>query len=238
MMKKLFHISIALLLMVGIGACDYRGSGDTGFRATDKEYMELLIKELDSAGVSYRIDSEGFVRYPPQEKARIEKIKARLDKIFYPFPDGWGTVNSTDPEYIGLLKKELESAGVKFVIGRKGGIEYSLEDKPRFEKVNSEVRRLLYGGVRIKSNDKSKRKDLISVLKKEGVEYTIQKKEDGIWVRWYPKDEKHEEEIWSKLERYACPKKRKEKSENKKASSQTTPSQMILKQGDTQSCAS
>ena len=153
-MKKLIYSSIAFLLLVGIGACDLSKSGDLGVRSADKEYMALLTKEMDSAGISYRIDSKGFIRYPKNEKAHVKKIEARIqEKLFKLSPGSGGRVRSTNPEYMRLLKKELDSAGIKYEVDNEGFVMYSSADKERFESVQSKIDKIACAGCK----DKTKR---------------------------------------------------------------------------------
>jgi flagellar biosynthesis/type III secretory pathway M-ring protein FliF/YscJ len=93
-MKKLIHSLIALVLILGMGACDFSiSSGEDGisfgkidmrpgFKATDQKQMEVLMQELDSAGVKYTLGNDGLVRYSPKDK------KTNL-KIFRPWRKQW-----------------------------------------------------------------------------------------------------------------------------------------------------
>lgn len=237
-MKKSIYSLMALALIVGTGACTFSVDGDLGVRSTDKEYMVLLMKEMDSAGISYRIDGEGFIRYPAGEKERVKKIEARVqEQLFKLSPGSGGRVRSTDPEYMRLLKKELDSAGIKYEVDNEGFVTYSKADKQRFERIDTKIHKNLYEGVRIRLNDKSKRERVISLLKKEGVEYTLLNRKDGTWIKWNPKDKKEQEEIWGKLQEITCPKKGIRKTKGKKASRSNTSSQLALKQIPTQPCA-
>jgi len=153
-MNKLLYNLMALVLIVGIGACDFSVSGDLGVRSADKEYMALLIKELDSASISYRIDREGFIRYPKSEKARFDTIQARVQKMLFKLsPGSGGRVHSTDPEYMRLLKKELDSAGVEYEVDNEGFVLYSMADKQRFKSIQSKVDKIACAGCK----DKAKR---------------------------------------------------------------------------------
>ncbi len=232
-----FPMVLFLLLTAGVSACDAEKPGDSGFRSVDPAYMEMLIRELDFAGVEYRLDGKGFVRYPKHENARFKAIQEKVDRVFYPFPEGWSTINSTDSEYMELLKKELKSAGIRFVVGKQGRVEFSRNDKARFEKINNKVRRILYGGIRFKTNSAADREKMIAVLKKEGVEYRVQTRKDGIWVRWYPKDEQQRKEIYKKLG-FSCVPQGKVKSADKKASSAAPPVQQADRRDASKNCAS
>lgn len=238
-MKRLICILIAFLMFVAIGACNFTVEGDPGVRSTDKEYMALLMKELDSAGIGYRIDREGFIRYSSRDKERVKKIEASVhETLFKLSPGSGGRIRSTDPEYMRLLKKELDSAGIKYEVDKEGFVVYSKADKQQFQNIDAKIHKVLYEGIRIRLNDKSKRERVVSLLKKEGIEYTLLNRKDGVWVKWIPKDEKHKEEIWSKLREITCPKNEIRKTKDQMNSNHSTSSQMILKKGAAHSCAS
>ena len=153
-MKKLVHSWIAFVLIIGIGACDFSTPGDLGFHTADKKYMQLMEQELESAGINYRIDGEGFIRYPSNEKERVKKIEIKVREILFKLsPGSGGRVRSTDPDYMRLLKEELDSAGIKYEVDNEGFIMYSSADKEQFENIQSKIDKIACASC----NDKAKR---------------------------------------------------------------------------------
>ncbi|QBQ55833.1 hypothetical protein [Nitrosococcus wardiae] len=52
---------------------------------------------------------------------------------------------------------------------------------------------------------------LISLLKSKNLEHYVLEKEDGSWVKWYPKDEDHQQRIMLQVVEYNFSKQMNEK---------------------------
>ena len=215
-MKKLIHGLIALVLILGIGACgfvNFEDSGNDYFHSSNEDFMETLKNKLDAESFKYSVDEKGYIRFSPKNKNLFYRIVENVEKKFvsgFTWHGGSGRsiivgtgFKSTNKEYMQALIKELDSAGFKYSIDSEGMIQYSGGDYPEFKKIQAKIDKIFFLGTSISFPAKSSRESFIALLEKEGVEYTVVKKNEGIWVRWIPKDAEQNKKIWGKIYRDA-----------------------------------
>jgi len=51
------------------------------FGSSDKEYMKIIIKELDNYGIKYQIDYKDEIRYAEYDRPRFKSIKSKVDDM-------------------------------------------------------------------------------------------------------------------------------------------------------------
>ena len=52
-----------------------------GYWTSDKEYMKVLMTELERAGIEYRIDYKDQIRYMEHDRPRFKSIESKVDDM-------------------------------------------------------------------------------------------------------------------------------------------------------------
>jgi len=102
---------------------------------------------------------------------------------------------TNDTQFTKLFYIELKKQNVPYTVDNDGFINCEKQDITNFENAKSQVNRILYEGTGSKPSKKEDQEFLVSLLKKNNLEYYLLEKDDGVWVKWYPENEKHRQEI-------------------------------------------
>ena len=102
---------------------------------------------------------------------------------------------SSDPEFMTELKAALEASGIRFVEDPDGFIRYQSEDEAAVRRIRAEVDGAIRGGVAVRFEDEASREYLKQLLKEKDMQYRVETRENGEWIRWYPESEAQREEI-------------------------------------------
>ena len=106
---------------------------------------------------------------------------------------------STDNNEMAELKNELKKAGIPFRESEDGVIKYQ-------SKYDEEVNRLdkeISGGVAEEFDDENSREYFKSLLTSKQMKYRVEPRDDGEWIRWYPRDEKEQKDFEMKVVQHA-----------------------------------
>jgi len=77
-MKPVLGMLFGLALVLSIGACSPAGH-ERGFKSSETELMQELKRALEGAGVPFREDPDGFIRYPDEYQGSFLKIRAAVE---------------------------------------------------------------------------------------------------------------------------------------------------------------
>jgi len=102
----------------------------------DSREMKWMKKQLDAKGIRYRIDDENHIAISSEDNALYEPLITKIREDQMRFSQGFGT---SDKEYMKILMKELERAGIEYRIDYKDEIRYAEYDRPRFKSIKSKV---------------------------------------------------------------------------------------------------
>lgn len=83
MYKLLVVIPIALFALYG---CSKSDEFDSGIKSSSAEIQGLLVSELDKAGIKYKIDNDGFIRYQERHKTIVEALEKHIIETEYQNP--------------------------------------------------------------------------------------------------------------------------------------------------------
>jgi hypothetical protein len=106
---------------------------------------------------------------------------------------------TSEPEVMKELERDLTEAGVPFRRDQDGFMRYDAANDEVVRNLRAEVDRKLRGGLAVKYEDEGSRKFLKQLLASQGMEYMIEHREDGEWIRWYPENDAQEKEIEMKV---------------------------------------
>lgn len=168
----------------------------------DSQEMEWMEKQLEAKGIRYWIDDENHIAISSDDNALYDPFISKIQDDRRLFSQGFG---SSDKEYMKILMKELERAGIEYRIDYKDEIRYMEHDRPRFKSIKSKVDDMLVGGIPKTFSDKPKRERFIYLLRKEGVEYTVLNQTDGGWIKWRPRTEYQKKKILDEFQSYDPP---------------------------------
>ena len=100
---KITNILIFLIFISFVTSCGFSTDG-CGFRTSDKEYTELLYKELNKNNIQYTVTQDGYILYDEPAKKGFLKAQAFVEHYLY---DGVNhKMKSTQEKeyFISLLK--------------------------------------------------------------------------------------------------------------------------------------
>lgn len=106
---------------------------------------------------------------------------------------------TSEPEVMKELERELTEAGIPFRRDQNGFLRYGSESEEVVQTLRAEVERKLSGGIAVKYEDEDSRKYLKQLLTSQGMDYRVEHREDGEWIRWYPENDAQEKEIEMKV---------------------------------------
>ena len=105
---------------------------------------------------------------------------------------GEHTFKSGEPAFMTELKAALTQAGVPYEENADGTIKYKSENAKAFTAVRDQLDRDMHTGVLVRYDDDVSLDYLKMLLTSEGLKFRVEKKKDGEWLRWYPKDKAQE----------------------------------------------
>ena len=73
-MRRLIAVSIILLIV----ACSSAGEFDRTMTSSDENYMSDVARELDAAGVDFRVRRDGSIAYRSRDEHTLKTIEGRL----------------------------------------------------------------------------------------------------------------------------------------------------------------
>lgn len=101
--------------------------------------------------------------------------------------------SSAEPEFMTELKAALTQAGVPYQEEADGAIKYKSENEKAFAAVRDQLDHDMHSGVLVRYDDDTSLDYLKILLTTQGLKFRVEKKKDGEWVRWYPKDKAQEQ---------------------------------------------
>lgn len=102
------------------------------------------------------------------------------------------TFKSSDAAFMAELEMALTQAGVPYKTDADGAIDYPSKDEKAFTAVRDQVDRDRHDGVLVRYDDDTSLDYLKTLLIQQGLKFRVEKRQDGEWVRWYPKDKAQE----------------------------------------------
>lgn len=110
---------------------------------------------------------------------------------------------TSEPEYMEELERELTEADIPFRRGQDGFLRYDAENEEVVRNLRAQVERKLNGGIAVRYEDEGSRTFLKQLLTSQGMEFRVENRDDGEWIRWYPESDAQKTEIEMKVvERY------------------------------------
>ena len=106
---------------------------------------------------------------------------------------------TSEPQFMSELEREMTEAGIPFSRGQDGFLRYDAENEDAVRNLRAEVERRLNGGTAVRYEDEGSRKFLKELLRSQGLEFRVESRDDGEWIRWYPENEAQKEEIEMKV---------------------------------------
>ena len=104
------------------------------------------------------------------------------------------TYSTPDEKYMAALARVLRSNNVPFRLERNGALTYSGADAPKVDALQAMAMNHLEG-IATRYESAEMNVYLRKVLNEHGMEYTVEKRDDGEWTRWFPDSDKQEEEV-------------------------------------------
>lgn len=105
-----------------------------------------------------------------------------------------------DGEYGAELHNALIAARIPFQRNDQGFVSYDKKYDIQVDAIRKEIDRKLYTGVSRRIQDAAARECFKSLLSARRLEYRVQGRPDGEWLRWYPRDSLQEREVESTVE--------------------------------------
>lgn len=106
---------------------------------------------------------------------------------------------TSEPHVMAELEVALAKEGVPFRRDADGFIRYGAENDAIVQRLHDEVQRKLSGGVAVKYDDEVSREFMKGLLASRGIEFRLEDRNDGEWIRWYPANEAQKQEIEMKV---------------------------------------
>ncbi len=121
---------------------------------------------------------------------------------------------SSDSGVMEELEAELKKEGIPFHRDSDGFLTYNAQSEDIVRRLIAEVERKLNGGIAVKYDDKISRDFMKQLLTSKGLEFRIENRIDGEWIRWYPENEAQKNEIEMKVvEHYFAIQRQRQSSE-------------------------
>ena len=102
---------------------------------------------------------------------------------------------SSDAEYMDLFLAQLEKDAIPHKIDHNGMVLYKSADEKKIEEIHEKVKARLALVSSLKFEEEEAREYLRSLLEKKGIGYTVEERNDGIWIKWYPESKEQENEV-------------------------------------------
>ncbi|MDH5761984.1 MAG: hypothetical protein OEZ51_03285 [Nitrospinota bacterium] len=201
-----------------------------GFNTTDKEYMKVLMEELDSEGIKHSLDEKGFIRYSSKDETGFKDIQALVTAMVSGKRGMGPMAGGIDHDFLKALKEELDSAGVGYSINDKATVRCVSGDKQVFKNILHKLHKMHHLGDAARFFKEEKRKRLILFLEGKKIDHLILTNSHGTWVRWYPENKAQRDEIWSVVNSLGCGRSSIDKKESKGVSPSKETSQTVLVQ--------
>ena len=136
--NKQIIVALVILVLVVIAANNlsiYYVWESAYYPQNDQE-RAWMQKQLEAKGIQYRIDEENHIVVTGEHIAQYKSLISKIRDERRMFSQMFG---SSDKEYLNVLKKELEKAGILYRINYKGEIGYMEHDRPRFKSIVSMI---------------------------------------------------------------------------------------------------
>jgi hypothetical protein len=154
--------------------------------------------------------------------------------------------------YLDALKKELDSAGIKYSVDDESIVRFLDGNEQKFKTILLKIHKMYHLGDATSFPDGRRKKRLVSLLKEEGVEHVVLTQKNGVMIRWYSDDDGQRKRIWNKinaldgrkerawdkLHGWDCSRKRKDKTTDSKTSKPSVSSKLTPKKDVNKPCAS
>lgn len=102
---------------------------------------------------------------------------------------------SSDAEYMDLFLAQLEQDAIPHKIDQNGMILYKPADAKKIEEIHEKVKARLSLVSSLKFEEEVAREYLKSLLDEKGLRYSVEERDGGIWIKWYPESKEQEKEM-------------------------------------------
>ena len=102
---------------------------------------------------------------------------------------------SSDIEYMDLFLAQLEKEAIPHNIGSDGMILYKLTDETKVQEIHKKVKARLALVSSLKFEEAEAREYLKALLEEKDLKYSVEERDDGIWIKWYPESKEQEAEV-------------------------------------------
>lgn len=102
--------------------------------------------------------------------------------------------STPDEKYMAALARVLRSNNIPFKIESNGAITYSGADARKVDALQATAMNHLEG-VATRYESVEMNTYLRKALEERGMEYSVEKRDDGEWTRWFPDSDKQEKEV-------------------------------------------
>lgn len=147
---------------------------ERGFLDSRESLMVSLKSELGARNIPFRVDYDGYILYPVEYEARVERLIARLDaKRRFKF---------SDDQLMQRLEKQLIESGVTYNQDDEGYLVYSSQDEVEFDSIVQNV--LGRSEVGLSFGGPADNRVLKDILRSEGISFRTEAREHQEWVYW------------------------------------------------------
>jgi hypothetical protein len=102
---------------------------------------------------------------------------------------------ASDAEYMSLFLTQLDRYAIAYKVDQTGMVYYKSADEKKVEEIHEKVKARLALASSLKFEEDPAREYLKALLQKKGLEYSVEERADGTWIRWYPESEEQEHEV-------------------------------------------
>lgn len=103
------------------------------------------------------------------------------------------------PDFDQELKSGLAASNIPFREDAEGFVRYSSKHEAAVQEIKDRILKEMTSGSAWRLDDEATRDYLKGLLGQMGMKYRVQPREDGVWIRWYPRSKEQELEVQMKV---------------------------------------